>query len=294
MALFLFLVDERDCSALALTETIYTIPEGSVELIWHEEYSMVEHYYRKEHIGLGFGIVPDISIWFKFEYLHDGAFEMGQGEIGDTFLKFFFYIGDYFDDILHLGWMVQFRFPTGKNAYTSTEWRNLCLGNSEIRLGPVARLDVIKKIFFHFNLFYTFRQDKGENFWGGFHINPVDEDTYIKLFGLNPFSDNTFLNVDRLKNDYISLALACNTNVIYPVIPYIEIYGSFRPYRGYIETEDIPIEGAGIDPFLISTGIRYFFKKYVYLGFYAVLNPLIEYQDGYLAYTLGFDFSIQF
>ena len=294
MALFLFLLCTERVYSLPLTETTYTLPEGGVEFAFHEEYINVRHFYRKEHVELGFGILTDLSIWFKFDYLHGGAFEMEQGEVGDLFFKFWYYIGDYFNEIMHLGFMVEFRFPTGKNAYSSKEWRNLCLGNHEITLGPVARFDLKKIIFFHANVFYTFRQDKNEDFYGGFYINPVNEDTYVNLFGLNPFSDDAFLSWDRLKNDYFTLSVAVNTNLVYPFIPYIELSSSFRVFRGKIEMENVPIEGAGIDSFLISAGVRYFLMRSVYLGIYAVVNPLMDIQEGYLKNIIGVDLSYQF
>jgi hypothetical protein len=293
MALFLFLPCGRTLQALPLTETTYTIPDGGVEFAFREEYVNVEKFYRKEHVELGFGVLSDLSIWFKFDYLHGGAFDMGQGQVGDIFFKLWHYIGDYFSNRMHLGLMVEFRFPTGENAYTSSKWRNLCLGNHEITIGPVAQFDLRDIVFFHANVFYTFRQERNEDFYGGFYINPVSEKTYTKLFGLNPFADDAFLSVDRLKNDYITLALAVNTRVMYPFIPYVELSTSFRLFRGSFKTSDLPIEGAGIDSFLLSAGIRYFFRRTIYLGLYVVVNPLMDLQPGYLTNTVGFDFSVQ-
>lgn len=294
MALFLFLLTKAAFAAMTLTETIYTIPESNVELVFHEEYARTTRFYRKEHIELGFGLLPDLSIWFKFDYLHEGAFDMGQGEVGDLFFKFWYYLGDYAGDILHLGWFTQFRFPTGKNAYSNPRWRNLALGNHEIKIGLVGQVDVIQKIFFHLNLFYTFRPGRNEDFYDGFFINPVKEETYTRLFGLNPFSDDTFLSYKRLKNDFITIACAMNTNVVYPFVPYIEFYGSFRPYQGSVDIDDVPIEAAEYNVFLISCGVRYFFFRYVYLGIYTIVNPLMETQKGYITNVIGFDMSYQF
>jgi hypothetical protein len=294
MALFLFLCSNFSYASMTLTETIYTIPESNVELVFHEEYIRINHFYRKEHIELGFGLIPDLSIWFKFDYLHGEAFDMGQGEVGDLFFKFWYYIGDYAGDILHLGWFTQFRFPTGKNAYSDASWRNLALGNYDLKIGLVAQVDVIEKIFFHFNVFYTFRPARNDDFYGGFYINPVKEETYTNLFGFNPFSENSFLSYRRLENDYITLAGAINTNVIYPVVPYVEFYGSFRPYQGSVDIDDVPIEAAKYDVFLIGVGLRFFFFRHVFLGIYTVVNPLMETQKGYITNVIGFDMSYRF
>lgn len=294
VALFLFLFFSSDLYSLPLTETVYTIPEGGVEIAFREEYPNITHFYRKEHIELGFGVLPNLSLWFKFDFLHSAAFEMDRGEVGDLFFKFWYYIGDYFNDVMHIGMMVRFRFPTGKDAYNYAEWRNLAFGNHEITLGPAARFDLKNMVFFHVNIFYTFRQAENENFYGGFYINPVNADTYVKLFGLNPFSEDTFLSWERLKNDYFTLSLAVNTNKIYPFMPYVELYGSFRPYQGSIEADDIPIECAAYDTFLVSAGVRYFFMRSLYLGIYVVVNPLMDIQPGYIRNIIGVDFSYQF
>ncbi|HSA14577.1 MAG TPA: hypothetical protein P5346_07525 [Spirochaetota bacterium] len=293
-ALFLFPLFSTALYSLPLTETVYTIPEGGVELAFHEEYVNVSHFYRKEHIELGFGVLTDFSLWFRFDLLHGEAFEMDRAEIGDLSLKLWYYIGDYFNDVMHIGMLFRFRFPTGKDAYIYPEWRNLCLGNHEITLGPSARFDLDKTVFFHANIFFTFRQARNEDFYGGFYLNPVNEETYVKLFGLNPFAEGTFLSGERLKNDYFTLSLAVNTNVIHPFIPYVELYGAFRPYRGKITASGIPIEAAGVDSFLISAGLRYFFLRAVYLGIYFVVNPLMDIQKGYIKNVIGVDFSYQF
>ena len=258
-------------SALPLTETIYTIPEDGIEILLHEEIHKINKHYRKDHIGIGFGILPDFSFWFMFDYLHGGVVKLNQSAMGDTFLKLWYYTGDWNNDTIHMGLLLQFRFPTGKNAYNNTKWRNLSLGNNEVKLGLVSQFDILKILYTHFNFFYIFRQGNNEDFYAGFEV---------------------LADAKKFKNDFLSFSIAFNTDLIYPVIPYAEVYGSFRFYRGKIKADDIPIEGAAIDPILISIGLRYFFSNSIFIGFYSILNPL--WTENYTKVVYGLDFGVQF
>ena len=296
MTLVLFSGIEKSYASMPLTETIYTLPVGNIELNLSEEFCQVNDFYMRESLNLGVGVFNNFSVWLKMHFLHGGMFsnEKDRNALGDIFLKLWFYIGDYCKDNVHIGIMLKFRFPTGDNAYAEPYWRSLSLGKNEIILGPVMQFDIRQLVFLHLNVFYVFREGEGEDFYGGFYLNPIDEDTYKKLFGFNPFEDGAFMSYKRLRNDYIMLSFAVNTNVIYPVIPYMEFYYSVRLYRGKISTGSIPIEGAGIDPFLISMGLRYFFNRAGYIGLYVIQNPLQEMQDDYLKGIYGIDFSMQF
>jgi hypothetical protein len=209
------------------------------------------------------------------------------------FLKAKFFIGDFADDQIHLGFLMNYRFPIGRNAYSSPDWRNLALGKYEIRLGPFARFDILNFVFVHLNLFYTFREGNGEDFWGGFYFDITKQETWVKVFGLNPTEKNTFLNNDRIKNDYMVASMAWNTNYFYPVVPYIEVYGAFRVDRSHIDTANVPIEGAGCNALLLSAGLRYFFMEALYFGIYTVQNPLQASQKGFIRAIYGMELSLQ-
>ncbi len=101
------------------------------------------------------------------------------------------------------------------------------------------------------------------------------------------------MNVDRIKNDYMSFSMAWNTNYFYPVVPYVEFYGSVRVSRVPIETGDVPIEACKYNVFLMSAGFRYFIKEAVYLGIYTVQNPLQATQKDYIQGIYGIELSVQ-
>jgi len=290
-ALILFFALFRSVFPFSLTKTVNTVPEQGIEFYLKEEFYDLGGIYRKDRAGLGIGLLKDLTLWFEFQYLTKG-FVPDKSETGDFFLSFWYYLNDYIGGRVHLGLLFDFRIPTGRNAYSSEEWRNLSFGNNELRIGPVMRIDCADSFFVHLNLFYTFRQGENEDFYGGLYINPVNATTYTSVCGLNPFSRDAFLYSERLKNDYITVSCGINTNHAYPFIPFFECHYSYRLYRGTIETEKIPVEGAGIDPLLLSAGVRYFFSRRAYFGAFFVINPL--WQENYIKSITGFDFSLLF
>lgn len=293
IALILFVAFQGRALSLPLTETIYMIPEYNVEIYLRDEVYDTGKDSRKDTLGLGFGATDNFSLWIQMSYLSQGAFKVTKSDIGDLFIRGKFYIGDYAKNLVHLGFLLDMRFPLAKNAYVSADWRNLALGKYELRLGPFARFDILDVAFIHFNLFYTFREANGEDFWGGFYINILKKETWEKVFGLNPAADNTFLSGNRLKNDYMTVSMAWNTNYIYPFVPYVEFYGSFRVSRASIDTSSVPIEAARHNTFLLGAGLRYFFMEAVYLGIYTVQNPLRLSQKDFIRAIYGIELSVQ-
>lgn len=293
IALMLFLPLWNDARALPLTETIYMIPEYSVEIFFRDEIFQTDRYARRDSAGLGFGVTDDFSLWMSIDYLSQGPFRVTRSEIGDLFFKGKFFIGDYAGNDVHLGFLIELRFPLGKDAYGSTYWRNLALGRYELTFGPFARFDIVDLLFLHVNLFYTFREGRAEDFFGGFYFDITEKETWKKVFGLNPKEKDTFLSVNRLKNDYITAALAINTGRLYPFVPYIEFRGAVRVSRSHIDTGDVPIEAARYNSFLMSVGLRYFFREAIYLGVYTVQNPIRVSQKGFIQAIYGLELSFQ-
>ncbi len=159
--------------------------------------------------------------------------------------------------------------------------------------GPFARFDIVDILFLHVNLFYTFREGRAEDFFGGFYLDITEKETWKKVFGLNPKEKDTFLGANRLKNDYITAALAINTGRLYPLVPYVEFCGAVRVSRSHIDTGDVPIEAARYNSFLMSAGLRYFFREAIYLGVYTVQNPIRVSQKGFIQAIYGLELSFQ-
>lgn len=295
VALFFYLMlFLSEAVSMPLTDTVYSIPEDQLEFGVREEVHHVNNYYSMEQLSIGLGITPSLSIWFLFDYLHlHNPQPYSENQIGDVYLKIHSYLGDLADDSIHFSFLILFRFPTGKDAYTVSTWRNLSLGNNEITFGPIVKFDIIEKIFLHFNLFYTFRAAPTEDFYGGFHIDPFSAVTWENVFGLNFMSSKAFLYYERLKNDYMTFSFAVNTLALYPFVPFFETNIAFRLYRDAIDTNGIMIKAAGADPALfLSVGANFFITKEIYIGIYAVFSPIL-YQN-FTKEIYGLNFSIQF
>ena len=246
--------------------------------------------FRRERASLGFGVLDGVSVWYAVEYLdrESGGDESG---IGDSFLKVWYCLGSAAGSRLHGGILALFRVPTGPSAYDGPRWRNVSLGVSEISTGAAVQWE-LPPLFIHGSMLYTFRQGEGEDFYGGFNGSPSRKKTYSSAFGLNPFHEDAFLYGDRLRNDYISASLAANTLLLYPVVPFIELYVSHRVYRRETGNDRLPIEGAGVNPVLGGAGFRYFITSRGYLEAYAVA-ALVR-HSGYIREMFGISAGLQF
>ena len=195
------------------------------------------------------------------------------------------------DGSLRWGLLALFRFPTGPNAYTQERWRNLALGNNELKLGPVAQYEAGPFVL-HANLFWIFREKDREGFYNGIYLNPAKKETYSKVLGLNFAADGAFLNGDRLANDYAAGSLALNTDAVYPLIPWVSVYASRRFARVGGEDKRIPVEGMGVNPLLFSAGGRYFFSYNAFAGISTTVSAVRKRH--YPGETIGLELRLQF
>lgn len=284
MALILFLQITGLSASLPLTQTIYTLPESKIELNCREEFLRSDSNYRKEQYKLGIGLKPKVSVWYSFDYLHNGAFKTHDNEMGDSFLKLWLYPGNFFNNTINAGLLIESRIPTGTDSYADQRWKYLSFGNNELKIGPVIQAEPADKIYLHLNIFHVFREASGENLYSGMYLSPLRKETYIKVLGFNYRSDKTFFNSERLENDYVVLSCALNTEYPYPLIPFLEIYCSI-PYN-------IDITNESAERYLAGLGARYFFTREIYLSFYYIYNLKAEKNN--IKDISGFDFSLQF
>jgi hypothetical protein len=287
---FIALAAESHAS-MPLTETIATLPEGSMELLVNEEFFTHDNGYRRDTLGIGFGIVDSLTVQVYLQYLHDGFPDSHDSVLGDTFVRLWWYAGTGAGGALRWGLLALFRFPTGPNAYTDERWRTLALGNNELKLGPVVQYEA-GALFLHANLFCVFREKNREGFYNGLYLNPAEKETYKKVFGLNFMADGTFLDPKRLENDYAAASLALNTDTLYPFIPWASAYASHRFSRVRDEVEEIPIEGALVNPLLFSAGLRYFFSYNAFAGISGTVSAVRKRH--YPGETVGLEMRLQF
>ncbi len=295
MMLILFLIipviSSKILLSLTLTDTIYTVPADGIEISLKDELHRLENNYRIDQVEIGFGLLTDLSVFIYSQFLHEDFIRTGRDELGDTFLKFSYFINDYFEGFLHTGLTFQFRFPTGVNTTADSTWEDITLGENELKVGSVSRIDIMKRVFLHLNIFYFFREGYNEDLYGLFYLNPFRKETYSKVLGLNFFSEGTFFEGKRLKNDYGGVSFAVNSDLIYPVIPFFEVFLA-KGIKGGDARDEKPLFPGGADPLLLSAGFRYFFPGINYLGFYSVLNPRDINEK--VRIIIGIDAGIQF
>ncbi len=243
----------------------YNIPENNIEFTLSE--TVYSSSYIKERFCLGVAVLPFVSMWFTFDYLHN-SISKKQSDIGDAFFKLIYYSNSYFSDRLQMAWLLQFRLPVAANAFSDSKWQNYAFGNNEIFIGPLLQLEVAKKISLHFHFLYVFRQGDNEDYYGGFNFNVANSKAWKRAFGFSPIQKENFFYRDRFFNDSVSFAFQVNTDILYPVIPAVGCYLSKRVATDKNFNYSTPIEGYAVDPLLISTLlIRYFFNSSTYAGF---------------------------
>ncbi len=291
LALIVFISPPKPLhAALLFTETINTLPEGAIEFSLQYDRIEADEPFGRERFSFGFGMLPKLSVWYSVHYLQRGG-AAEERQLGDSFLKFWYYCGDFFSDRFHCGISTVLRLPTGPDAYADPRWRAVAFGNSELVAGPVAQID-ISRVYIHLNYFYAFRAAAGEDFFGGLSLNPGNRESYRRWFGFNPSGEENFLYKDRLKNDYMVFSCALNSDYGYPVLPWIGVHAVHRVYRRTVEADEIPLEGAGINPVFLHGGARYFLTYYTFVSLHGAwcLNGSSDYIRG----IAGLNFSLQF
>ena len=207
-----------------------------------------------------------------------------EAETGDIFLKTAYYAGDFFNDSLHLVYLVEITLPSGRNAYKSTRLRSFVFGNHEIKTGLAARMDLLEILSVHANLFYLFRQSDGGDFYEGFNVNPVQGKTWSSLLGLNPLSKDAFVYHENLENDYVIFSCGINSDVFSPFIPCLEMLYA-RGFTAVDSEDEIPLSGYGINPFVVSVGLRYFVNTDFFAGFNSSVNLIRSHYSQFLHFV---------
>jgi hypothetical protein len=291
-ALIFCLFTAAPLPALLLTDSIYTIPEDGLDISFAEEIHEAGGLCRKENLGVGFGLFSRLSFRMNFDYIHRGLTGGADDTLGDSRLRLWYYLGDFFRERLHCGISLGFTLPTGPDAYAGDRYVPLSLGHNEMFLGFSGKTDMTDHVYLHFSARMTFREGPDESFYSGFHLNMMKTETYSSAMGLNPWNKNAFLYSRRLRDDYLRFSSAVNTDAFSPFIFSSEVSWSVRPYRGSIPTDDVRIEGAGVDPLLLSAGAGYFFQEKSHCGLYLVVNPL--WPDDFTRIVLGFEAGMGF
>lgn len=247
---------------LPLTRTCYTLTEEKIDLAFNQELVYIDNMNRLDNFVFNLGLPADTSFGFDFSIIHNEYSEAGGGIPGDILFNLWHFTGDYYDGTVSSGLSLVVRIPTGPDAYIDEKVRNLSYGHSELTITPAVSFALSKNENLSINLSYTFREGRGEDIYSGFNLNPFDITTYKSVFGLNPYYEDSFFDGKNLKNDYASISAALMTSRLFPWIFFTEIYYSSGLYNNDVdnETGTLNIEGDGVNPLLVSAGLKFFFS----------------------------------
>jgi len=257
--------------ALPLTKTFYAADENLLDMSIYQEIIHGHDLFRKDVFSMEIGFYGGVSADVRFELLHDPGLPGSGNRGGDTFVGFSIPAGEFLNKRLTFFYYNRFRIPTGEDPYEQPEWRNISLGRHELLTGPGASLKMRKDMLFSANLFYTFRDEQNESMYSSLNFKLTEKEAWKTLFGLCPFAGDSFFDKSRLRNDYISSSVSVIYSGYYPVIVFSELYYSRRPGGG---GEGLPIEGDGVNPLLVSAGVKYFPGSTVFIQGSCTLHPL--------------------
>ncbi len=275
--------------ALPLTKTFYAADENLLDMSLYQELVNGHDLFRKDIFSMEIGFHGGVSADVRFELLHDPGLPGSGNRWGDTFAGFSIPAGRYFDKRLALFYYNRFRIPTGEDPYEQPEWRNISLGRHELLTGPGASMKIHSNLLLSANLFYIFREDRNESMYGDLNFKLTEKEAWKNIFGLNPFVGDSFFHSSKLRNDYISSSASLIYSDYYPYIFFSGIYYSHRPGGG---GGGLPIEGDGVNPLLVTAGIKYFPGSTVFIQGSCTLHPLRT--RGYIKEIWSFGVNIFF
>lgn len=257
--------------SLPLTKTFYAADENLLDAAFYQEVVNGHDLFRKDIFSMGIGFYGGISADVRFDLLHNPGLPGSGSRPGDTFAGFSIPAGSYFDKKLAFFYYNRFRIPTGEDPYDNPEWRNVSLGRNELLTGPGASLRIGYNLLLSSNIFYIFREGPNENLYGDFNFNFTEKEAWKTLFGFNPFAEDSFFDSKKRGNDYISASFSIIYSFYYPYLFFSEFYYSHNPGGG---GRGLAIEGDGVNPLLVSAGVKYFPGSNVFVQASLTLNPL--------------------
>lgn len=257
--------------SLPLTKTFYAADENLLDMAFYQEIINCHDLFRKDVFSMEIGFYGGVSADIRFELLHDPGLPGSGSRSGDTFAGFSIPAGRYFNNKMTLFYYNRFRIPTGEDPYEKGEWRNISLGRNELLTGPGASFKVSDSLLVSANLFYIFREGGVESLYGDFNFNVAEKEAWKGMFGFNPFSRDSFFDSRKRGNDYVSSSFSLIYSVYYPYIFFTEIYYSHNPGGG---ESGLFIEGDGVNPLLVSAGIKYFPGENLFVQGSCTVHPL--------------------
>lgn len=277
MVLILF---SAELYSLPFSRTCYTLSEERMDLFLSSEFITTDGTRRRDALSLNVGITGETTVGATGYMLNSGA-AGGERESGDIMLELWHYTGRYFSDKLDTGFQLALTVPSGPDPEKDAKWLNLSGGRSELKIGPVFSCRLTDADILNINFNYIFRQGKSESFYGGFKCNPGDADTYKTLFGLNPFSEDSFLSHDRLSNDYTTASVSFMSLRLSGFVLFSELYAAFYDLGNGDEDEHLYLKNKNSGEYYnpsrfrcqVSAGFKYVINGSLAFQFFLAYNP---------------------
>ena len=201
---------------------------------------------------------------------------------------------DWFIEHLAVNYYIEYNTGSGPKytnlsthpleGYGYEEWRTGLIVGKSLAALPVT---------LHLNLFYVFRGESEPTLFGSFlnekTLNIFAEEAYRRGLGFNPAHSSTFFYHKNFPNDNIELNIAINTDVFYPLVPFMELATNF------MFTQNFAIKGigSGIMRNQISFGSKLFFSFDAFSLKLTFMLPLSPLNELYLL-GMGLGFSLEF
>ncbi len=239
------------------TENFYYIPEEHFQL--DSGLSYINDAGIIYTIGFGAGITHRLSIFFEYNIICYSQNAETYFDSADSFFKAKYFL--FADSDFLLGFQTNIRLPVDGNS--NIEYYGF--GRNELSFGleSLYRLDkinIINTVFYHFC-------QSTDKFYNNLYFNIFQKQTYDEIFGLNLKSQDSFLFIDYLKNDYFDCSMTINSGHHYPFVPSAEV----RILKRISNSEKLDkLSMYGSDSIIIqlATGLAYNFSENLNTGLY--------------------------
>lgn len=114
----------------------------------------------------------------------------------------------------------------------------------------------------HGNLFYVFKSQSESSFTNGMTINILEKETYNRAFGFNPLYKDNFFYKGNFNNDNLEYAIAINTSLPYPFVPFVEyVFAHDFQRSNHVFVYDQRRPGSGMINSVFTAGTKVFFSE---------------------------------
>lgn len=289
---FLFFSSSNFASILHNVRTSGLLRPGmfGVGIVQNYFYNNLGEHYLVRNQMLKLAISNSVQLGVQLPYINHFSKAVDNSDFGD--LKLHLNVAtDWFKNYILINYFVEINTGTGP-VYTDTNFSPIeNYGFPEFRTGFIF-MKITKFITYHFNLFYVFRGQRGPDgkepdITNGFAFNIFTKEAWKRGLGFSPEDERNFFYKGNIPNDIIEYALAVNTEIFFPWVPFVELIWNHdlgAEKSSYIREGP----GTGVSRTEMTIGNKWFTKENNFSIIGAVSVPLFKMQRFYLiSFSLG-------